>query len=410
MKVSITTRLSLLSLATVALVVACDKVPLTSPTGSTISLTADKSILPVNGQATITAIVTESSGTAVHNGTVVSFNPTMGRTDPPEAKTVNGRASVIFIAPSVSGSATINAYSGGAATTSGNSSAGGITIQIGSAAVGSISIVNVTPSSVPQAGGSVTVTALVLDAANNPLPGVAVLFSTDTGTISNPAPTTDSNGLAVTTLTTSRTARITARVADKSGEFLVNVSVAPSVTIEAVGTTHVVGVPVAFTVRPQGGSGNSSPNQLEAVFIEFGDGGTQTINRPTGNTGVTHTYNRADGYTVTATATDVTGARGFSSIAIVVSRLLPVVTITANPATDVDAGDTVAFTIAANPASGGPPIESVRATVNGQEVHTSTGSSAFAYKFTTAGTYIVAVTATDSAGSVGRASTAVIVE
>ena len=46
-------RLWLVAIAAVVVVAAaCDQVPLTSPTGSTISLSIDKSIVPVNGQAT----------------------------------------------------------------------------------------------------------------------------------------------------------------------------------------------------------------------------------------------------------------------------------------------------------------------------------------------------------------------
>src|ERR671912_217681 len=93
-----TFRLGLVALATVVVVVACDTMPLTSPTGSTISLSIDRSILPLEGQATVRAVVTESAGTAVHNGTVVTFQPSIGRTDPVEAQTINGVATVNFLA------------------------------------------------------------------------------------------------------------------------------------------------------------------------------------------------------------------------------------------------------------------------------------------------------------------------
>src|SRR5690554_4663246 len=91
-----TFRLGLVAVASVIVVVACDTVPLTSPTGSTITLSIDQSVLPLEGQATVTAVLTESSGTAVHNGTVVTFQPSIGRVDPVEAKTVNGVATATF--------------------------------------------------------------------------------------------------------------------------------------------------------------------------------------------------------------------------------------------------------------------------------------------------------------------------
>src|SRR5690349_22176770 len=72
---------------TVLLGAACDSVPLTSPTGSTITMTSDQSVLPLNGTATLRAVVIESAGTAVQNGTVVTFNPTLGSVNPIEART-----------------------------------------------------------------------------------------------------------------------------------------------------------------------------------------------------------------------------------------------------------------------------------------------------------------------------------
>src|SRR6187401_1918817 len=69
-----TARLSAIAFITTALVVACDKVPLTSPTGSTITLTIDKTAVPIGGTAQLTAVVSEASGTPPHDGTMVTFN------------------------------------------------------------------------------------------------------------------------------------------------------------------------------------------------------------------------------------------------------------------------------------------------------------------------------------------------
>ena len=120
-------RLYAIAIVTVLVVVACDTVPLTSPTGSTISISVDKPVLPINGQATVRAVVMEVSGTPVHNGTMVTFTPTIGSVNPPEAPTVNGIATSTFLAGPASGSGVIHAFSGGARTGSGNSSSGGDT-------------------------------------------------------------------------------------------------------------------------------------------------------------------------------------------------------------------------------------------------------------------------------------------
>ena len=74
-------RSFMVAFAVIAAVVAasCDKVPLTSPTGSTILLSASTNIVPIDGSAEITATVTESAGTAVQNGTTVVFRADLGR-------------------------------------------------------------------------------------------------------------------------------------------------------------------------------------------------------------------------------------------------------------------------------------------------------------------------------------------
>src|SRR5215216_5409650 len=100
---AVMTRLWLLAVFTCVIVVACDRVPLTAPTNSTISVTIDQGTLPLNGQAQVRAIVIESGGTPVHNGTEVSFSTTLGTFNPPSATTVNGVATSTFFAGGISG-------------------------------------------------------------------------------------------------------------------------------------------------------------------------------------------------------------------------------------------------------------------------------------------------------------------
>src|SRR5688572_1966956 len=202
-------RVSRVAVLAVLGVMACDSVPLTSPTGSTIALSIDRNILPLNGQTTVRAIVTESAGTPVHNGTIVTFQPSIGSTNPPEARTVNGVATTTFLAGGLSGTGFIHAFSGAARTGSGNASSGGVEVRIGAAAAGGMSV-SASPSSVSQSGGTVTISALVMDGSNNPLQGVSVLFSTTAGSQSSSTAISDSSGVARVTLTTTQTARVTA--------------------------------------------------------------------------------------------------------------------------------------------------------------------------------------------------------
>jgi len=79
----------------VLLTVACEKVPLLAPTGSTISLTALSTALPINGTTSIIAQVIEAAGTPPHSGTRITFTTNLGRLEPSEADTdLTGRVVV----------------------------------------------------------------------------------------------------------------------------------------------------------------------------------------------------------------------------------------------------------------------------------------------------------------------------
>src|SRR5262245_13175494 len=111
---------------------ACQKVPLLAPSGSTITLTASTTALPVNGTAQLIAQVIEPSGTPPHNDTQITFTTTLGRVEPAEALTdINGRVLVTFKAGTENGTATITAISGGASGTGSS-----VKIAVGTAAVG----------------------------------------------------------------------------------------------------------------------------------------------------------------------------------------------------------------------------------------------------------------------------------
>ena len=106
---------ALFALAAIALLpTACDKVPLTAPSESTITLFATATSVSATGSTDIVATVIEEAGTAVQNGTVVSFTTTLGRIEPLEARTQNGKVTVKLTGDGRSGLAQITAFSGGA--------------------------------------------------------------------------------------------------------------------------------------------------------------------------------------------------------------------------------------------------------------------------------------------------------
>lgn len=316
-----------------ALIAACDKVPLLAPTGSVITLQIpDTSSVSLNSEMNITATVIENGvvaggsgptvtrstgGTPVQNGTVVSFTTTLGRIEPSEARTHNGQVTVRLITGSASGSAVITAFSGGASTTK--------TVSVGTAAVKTISVTT-TPQALGASGGSVQVSATVTDTAGGFLSGVPVTFTTDKGTISPSTAVTDANGVAVATLTTNATAKISATAgAIKSNDATVTVNARGLASFTANPTSAQAGVPIAFTVTPTTGA------NLSNVRVDFGDGSGTNLGGIGAAATTTHAYPGPGNFTATATATDSFGDSGSLSTNVVIGTLQ--VTMTASDTT-----------------------------------------------------------------------------
>jgi hypothetical protein len=401
----IKTRLWLVAVLTCLVVVACERVNLTAPTGSALTISVDRSVLPLNGQATIRAVLIESAGTPVHNGTVVTFGTTLGSVDPIEAKTVNGIATAVFSAGSVSGTARISAFSGGAST---NTS--GAEVKIGAAAASGNISVSATPPSVSQSGGTVTISAIVFDEASNPLPGVQVQFTASNGALSATTAITDSNGVARTTLNTTQTSTVTAFAGAAKGEVVVTVSSAPTVTVEAP-VTGVANEPVAINLRVPPAATGTAPRQIAQVVVDLGDGTSRTFTNVTADIGFTHTYRNPGGYTITARASDVNGNTSVASDSIVITRQQnPTVTACSTSPSSGTTATTfqVSFTAAQPPAPA--QITSARVTLqDGTVIYSGTTPNTFNYRFGGAGNYTLTCTVTDSNGNSGSSSTNVFV-
>jgi PKD repeat protein len=333
----------------VVLAVACQKVPLLAPTGSTITLTSLATSLPANGSATIIAQVIEPAGTPPHAGTLVTFSTNLGRVEPAEVETdIAGRATTTFVAGGASGTATITAISGGVSATAD----GAIKIAVGSAAVAGIGL-SASPPSLPAAGGSSTISAQANDSSGNALSGIPVTFSTNAGSLSIAVVSTDSTGVARTILTTGKTAEVTASagVSSTSGtttttapsnKITVTVNVAPTVVFSAfTPSPGTAGAPVSTTLTITPASGISIRN----VVVNFGDGSSRTLGAVSGAVPLTHTYDSPGTYSVTATVTDANGET-FNGVA-QVSVGMPSVTIGVQ---QEDPGDPVTFTATMTPA------------------------------------------------------------
>jgi adhesin/invasin len=319
--------------AAVALVSACDKVPLLAPAGTVITIFPANTTVALNGEVEIVATViengtvttgtgtgtttTKGAGTPVQNGTLVSFTTTIGRIEPREARTNNGEVHVRFIADGGSGTAKITAYSGGAVASIDN-------LLVGSAAADHL-IVSISPQTVPASGGTATVQARVENATGVGISAIPVTFSTTNGTLSPTTATTDSNGIATTSITTSREATITATAGTKSGTGTVRIGERSNLTITPPDAA-TVGTQAAFTITA------STTSPVTDASINWGDGSSESIGLISGSIIRRHTYSASGSFGVSVSGRNPTGDTETASVTVSVGGLQATMSATPNPA------------------------------------------------------------------------------
>jgi hypothetical protein len=365
-------------MAVLALVtVACEKVPLLAPSGSTITLTSPVTALPVNGTARIYAQVIEPSGTPPHSGTQVTFTTTLGTIQPANAETdTNGQVVATFIAGSSNGTATITAISGGVSA-SGSSA---IKIAVGTAAVGAVRL-GANPTILPPSGGTAALTAQVFDINGNALPNAPIFFTTTAGTLDQFVVNTDQNGIATARLTTANQATVTATVGATGGSstggggtggggtggggttptapaaptstqtsatITIAIGGAPQLVITPPTTPPGAGLPASYTFAVTAAATNGC--LVRDLTVNWGDGQVQDLGAVTGNAVVSHSYANAGSYTIKATVTDSCGfAQTVSSGVAVTVTTNPTIIITPSVPTG---SKTATFTIQITPPTG----------------------------------------------------------
>jgi len=416
--------LAIVLLTAGVLSVACDRVPLLAPSGSTITLTAAASTLPLNGSTQLIAQVLEAGGTPPQDGTLVTFITTLGSVIPPEAETSGGKVIVRFNAGNQNGTAVISASSGGASA----SGLGSVRVAIGAAAVGRMTI-DANPGTVSANGGTSTITSFVFDTNGNPLPAVQVSFVTDAGSISPSVVSADGNGRAQSVLTTNRTARVTASAGNAAGSggstggtggtgatgptssaqsASLTVTVNPSNTI-TIGTPTPASPTAGQTVTlplTYGAAASSTP--ITRVTVDWGDGSSpQTFNgQPTA---ISHLYRNAGSFVVVVTGVDTFGDSSSATASVVIGQQpRPTVAITTST-TNPQPGAATAFAITAT-ATTGNSITSVAVDFgDGQQVTLSGNAASVQHVYAAPGTYTVTAVATDSSGASGSGSLVIVV-
>ena len=374
----------------------CESAALVAPTQSTLTLVVADSTIPSGGSTMVTARVVEAAGTAVHDGTVVSFSATLGSVYPDEAATVRGRAMATYTAGRQSGVAEIRAFSGDAISEV-------VEVTVGAAAVGSVHL-TANPSSLPPAGGRAELAVLVFDTDQNPLPGVRVVFTASTGMLRASAATTDGGGMARTVLTTTTTAEVTAAAAGIEATATVAVDPQTMISITPVPAAPVAGQTVSFAVTVE-----NAARAVERASIDFGDGSRASLGAATAVT-VTHAYRAAGAYMVTVTARDVAGYATTASIVLHVDPAPGIIIgIDANPSAPV-VGQPVSFTVTVTPPAGAPAVRDVSVGFGdgaSKSLGALSGSATVTHVFGRTGTYEVTATVEDATGRRSESSLAV---
>lgn len=408
----------------------CEKVPLFAPAGSSITLTASATALPINGTTQVIAQVIENSGQAPHSGTHVQFLTTLGSFQPDVVETdSSGRAVTTFRAGAANGTATITASSGGV-TASGTNA---VKISVGTAAVGRV-LLAANPSLVPATGGTSTITANVVDINGNPLTSAAVSFSTTAGNLDTFLATTDQNGNAVVHLTTSTSATVTANVGAQgssgggtttpppttpgtttptptppstSGQATATVTVgiasAPTLVITPPETPPSAGLPAAFTFEVTAATQNGSA--VKDLRVSWGDGLTTDLGAVTGKAIASHVYTSAGTYTISATLTDTAGnVQTITTSVTVIPVPKPTIIITPSPVPGhVGAQTTLTIQVTVPTGIG---VQDMRIDFGDSSICNCNSvadlggatSAAVPHVYTAVGTYTVTVTITDTSG------------
>lgn len=383
-----------------ALAASCHKMPLVAPSGSALTLVASPTVLAVNGQSDITAVVVEGAqsagtgdstgsvlngvGTPVQDGTVVTFTTTLGHIEPAEAETHGGQATARLVADGRSGTATITAFSGGATNT--------LDIDIGAAAATHLAV-TASPQELPATGGTSTISARVEDQQGNALPGIAVSFSTSKGSLSDTTAVSNDQGIASTTLTTTAEATVTATAGGTATAITgtVTVTLRPQTTVAISGpASGTVAVPTTFTITP------GANTIITDVDLDYGDGDGTSLGAISSATSASHVFSHAGVYTVTARAFDSQGGSTSVSTQVAVAPLL--VSVIAAPSSDTEpqVGDVVGFTATTSPT--GALIEQYEWDFGDGSAKQTSQTNQVVHTYHSSGTKIVTVSLTPLGG------------
>src|SRR5581483_6337628 len=247
----------------------------------------------------------------------------------------------------------------------------------------------------------------------------------------------DSNGNAQTALQTTTKATVTATVGAQgstqppttgggsgsggttpttpptSGQarasIVIDIASAPGLVITPPSTPPSAGLPASFTFVVTAASANGSA--VRDVVVNWGDGSSQDLGAITGTAVVSHTYQNAGTYPITATITDSYGNSVMvgSSVS-VVATALPTVLISATSAPTVHAAQMpVTFQVQVTSPTG---VTIQSATINWgdgtvNQLSAINGTVNLTHTYTSAGQFTVTLSVVDSLGRTPFGSTTI---
>jgi Big-like domain-containing protein/PKD domain-containing protein len=285
--------------------------------GATTTASGGNSVKITVGAAASETVVLNASPTSVPVGggtvtliaSVLDINGNRLRNVPVNFSTDAGTLSSTIANTDANGEARVELNTNREANVTARAAAKSTTLKIIIQAPATVAL-SANPSTVPPSGGTVTLTAVVLDASGNRLANVPVSFSTTAGTLSATQATTNANGEATVELVTNGATTVTARAGTVSGTAQITPGGAISLTVNP--TTGQIGANFNFTVTPASGAQN--------VSIDFGDGSSQDLGAITSTSTVGHRYATPGTYVARATQTNIGGAASSAVVTVTVTQ------------------------------------------------------------------------------------------
>lgn len=266
-----------------------------APSGAVLLLKADSPFVPTNSSTTITVQLKKTDGSAVADGVEVSLGASAGELDQRKLRVSNGQASVVYRSGPAAGQAKITASSGAVTAE--------LTLRIGSAPPGSVSLVS-SPLEVPPTGADVELIATVSSSTGTLVSGAVVTFSTTAGSLSASEVVSNDRGEARSTLRTNVTTTVRAKVQDIEVSTTVRLKQRINVSVSTSPAEPSAGQTAQVSARVTDGDGRSVAGRLRFVF---GDGGSQDVGSINGSGGAAYTWAREGGYNLSAEFTDQEG-------------------------------------------------------------------------------------------------------